>query len=156
MVYKLKFLLSVNKILMAGLQYNFFPTDFFFPRQQTVTRESSNLQQNNLLVNTRTIEDSEDAKQLTSNGNIKSLKAVSSSSLALAPVLKQNPSSNQWSKEMSSLGPLVRFNLPLLLLLGLWYTSDRLIGCKKIKASVKSYYCFCNIYRCIVRFRCLQ
>lgn len=92
-----KFCFLGKQILMAGLQYNFFPTDFFFPRQQTVTREGSNLQQNNLLVNTRTTEDSEDAKQLKSNGNSKSLKAVSSSSLALAPVLKRNsnPSSNQ-------------------------------------------------------------
>lgn len=80
---------------MAGLQYNFFPTDFFFPPQKTVTRESTHQQ----VVLARANDETEDvakAKQLKINSNSKSLKAIpSSSSLALVHVNKQNQETSQ-------------------------------------------------------------
>ncbi|KAL3534489.1 hypothetical protein ACH5RR_002950 [Cinchona calisaya] len=78
---------------MAGQMYNFFPTDFLFPRQKTVARDGTHQQVllvNNLTNNHET-EDVAQVKQLKINSNSKGLKAsLSSSSLALAPIHKQN------------------------------------------------------------------
>ncbi|KAM3205607.1 hypothetical protein BC332_26672 [Capsicum chinense] len=68
---------------MAGLQYKFFPTDFFFPIQKTVNGD--NLSKQNLLIKTRNsdeslIIDESQGKIVINNNNNKSLKAISSSS----------------------------------------------------------------------------
>ena len=75
---------------MAGLQYNFFPTDFFFPK--TVTRDSNPQQVLLTTTNDHETEDTAQPKQLTiSSNSTRVLKAIpSSSSLALAPIRKQN------------------------------------------------------------------
>ncbi|KAM3288623.1 hypothetical protein P3S67_022053 [Capsicum chacoense] len=68
---------------MAGLQYKFFPTDFFFPIQKTVNGD--NLSKQNLLIKTRNsdeslIIDESQGKIVIKNNSNKSLKAISSSS----------------------------------------------------------------------------
>lgn len=66
---------------MAGLQYKFFPTDFFVP-QHTASKESNFLQQQLLLVKKTKGDEEEDIKQL---------KSIPSSTLAaVAPILKKN------------------------------------------------------------------
>ncbi|KAH0721279.1 hypothetical protein KY290_006202 [Solanum tuberosum] len=75
---------------MAGLQYKFFPTDFFFPIQKTVSGD--NISKQNLLIKIRNNDESliEDSQgKIVINNNKKNLKAISSSSLALVPVPKQ-------------------------------------------------------------------
>ncbi|KAH0723592.1 hypothetical protein KY285_006135 [Solanum tuberosum] len=75
---------------MAGLQYKFFPTDFFFPIQKTVSGD--NISKQNLLIKIRNNDESliEDSQgKIVINNNKKNLKAISSSSLASAPVPKQ-------------------------------------------------------------------
>uniref|UniRef100_A0A3Q7IKE3 Uncharacterized protein n=1 Tax=Solanum lycopersicum TaxID=4081 RepID=A0A3Q7IKE3_SOLLC len=75
---------------MAGLQYKFFPTDFFFPIQKTVSGENTSKQ--NLLIKIRNNDESliEESKgKIVINNNKKNLKAISSSSLALISVPKQ-------------------------------------------------------------------
>ncbi|KAL3534470.1 hypothetical protein ACH5RR_002931 [Cinchona calisaya] len=87
---------------MAGQMYNFFPTDFLFPRQKTVARDGTHQQVllvNNLTNNHET-EDVAQVKQLKINSNSKGLKAsLSSSSLALAPIHKQNQEAPDWYHE---------------------------------------------------------
>ncbi|TMW98538.1 hypothetical protein EJD97_003905 [Solanum chilense] len=75
---------------MAGLQYKFFPTDFFFPIQKTVSGE--NISKQNLLIKIRNNDESliEESKgKIVINNNNKNLKAISSSSLALISMPKQ-------------------------------------------------------------------
>ncbi|GAA0154565.1 hypothetical protein LIER_12510 [Lithospermum erythrorhizon] len=81
---------------MAGLQYNFFPTDFFFPRQQTISRDTNGVQQVPL-IKSRNSEDVDDmSTQIRTNSGTKTLKAVSNpASLALLRIKKQNQESNQ-------------------------------------------------------------
>ncbi|KAK4377969.1 hypothetical protein RND71_004265 [Anisodus tanguticus] len=72
---------------MAGLQYKFFPTDFFFPVQKTVSGD--NISKQNILIKTRNsdeslIDDSKSQGKIVISSN-KTLKAISSSSLAFAP-----------------------------------------------------------------------
>nr|GLL47502.1 unnamed protein product [Ipomoea trifida] len=78
---------------MAGLQYNFFPTDFFFPRQQAVTKD--NAPQQIPLVKVKKISDEieESIKPKVQPSKaiaINTKAAVSSSSLALAPLQKKH------------------------------------------------------------------
>ncbi|OIT29349.1 hypothetical protein A4A49_17481 [Nicotiana attenuata] len=85
---------------MAGLQYYFFPTDFFFPPQNTTHRDSKS-QQINLLANTRksheeTLDDSKPQAKPVTNTKSTTLKAViSSSSIVLAPTPKQRQNQGQ-------------------------------------------------------------
>lgn len=77
---------------MAGLQYKFFPTDFFFPIQKTVSGD--NLSKQSLLIKIRNndeslIDDSQGKIVINTNKKKKNLKAISSSSLALVLVPKQ-------------------------------------------------------------------
>ncbi|KAG5583473.1 hypothetical protein H5410_054100 [Solanum commersonii] len=80
---------------MAGLQYKFFPTDFFFPIQKTVSGD--NISKQNLLIKIRNNDESliEDSQgKIVINNNKKNLKAISSSSLPLVPVPKQKKDQN--------------------------------------------------------------
>ena len=86
---------------MAGLQYNFFPTDFFFPAQKTVSGD--NISQQNLLIKTRKSDESLDDSKPQGKTVNKTLKAISSSSssssssslLALVPIPKQKQNQDQ-------------------------------------------------------------
>ncbi|OIS96258.1 hypothetical protein A4A49_26677 [Nicotiana attenuata] len=80
---------------MAGLQYNFFPTDFFFPAQKTVNGD--NISQQNLLIKTRKSDESLDDSKPQGKTVNKTLKAISSSSssLALVPIPKQKQNQDQ-------------------------------------------------------------
>lgn len=84
---------------MAGLQYNFFPTDFFFPPQNTIHRDSTS-QQINLSANTRMTDENLDdskplAKPITNTKSTTLKAAISSSSIILAPISKQRQNQGQ-------------------------------------------------------------
>lgn len=78
---------------MAGLQYNFFPTDLLYPLQKT-NREINTSQQSILLIKTRknsdeSLDDSKSQNKSINNKKKKTtLKAISSPSFALAPIPK--------------------------------------------------------------------
>ena len=82
---------------MAGLQYNFFPTDFFFPPQRSINGDTTG--QKVLPVKTLKKDDIDDSKQSTTlvrhDINKKNLKVFPSSSTALAPIHKQNQNGPQ-------------------------------------------------------------
>ncbi|KAL7169150.1 hypothetical protein ACSBR2_034230 [Camellia fascicularis] len=77
---------------MAGLQYKFFPTDFFFPPQQSVNNTDVPLRQV-LPIKPRKIDDINGCEQpITPIINDKHLKAPPSSSLPISPIGKENQS----------------------------------------------------------------
>ncbi|KAA8518056.1 hypothetical protein F0562_015524 [Nyssa sinensis] len=77
---------------MAGLQYNFFPTDFFFPPQQSVNKDGTRPQV--LPVKTRKRDETDDgevSKTIIQHDNSdKDLKVTLSASPALVPIEKKN------------------------------------------------------------------
>ncbi|OIT07000.1 hypothetical protein A4A49_14693 [Nicotiana attenuata] len=87
---------------MAGLQYNFFPTDLLYPLQKT-NREINISQQSNLLIKTRknsdeSLDDSiSQNKSINNNNKTTTIKAISSSSssFALAPIPKNKKDQDQ-------------------------------------------------------------
>ncbi|CAK9184004.1 unnamed protein product [Ilex paraguariensis] len=90
--------ISFCRASMAGLQYKFFPTDFFVPSQQSVTRDGSSRQQV-VPVRTRKIDEIDESKQpkaivLISEINKKNLKALPSSSQPLVDFDNQNHGSS--------------------------------------------------------------
>uniref|UniRef100_M1BB72 Uncharacterized protein n=1 Tax=Solanum tuberosum TaxID=4113 RepID=M1BB72_SOLTU len=79
---------------MAGLQYNFFPTDLLYPLQNT-NKNISSSQQNSLLIKTKKNSDNEildDSKSInksiSSNNNNNNNVLKVNSSFALAPITK--------------------------------------------------------------------
>uniref|UniRef100_M1ACY2 Uncharacterized protein n=1 Tax=Solanum tuberosum TaxID=4113 RepID=M1ACY2_SOLTU len=77
---------------MAGLQYNFFPTDLLYPLQKT-NKNINSSQQNSFLIKTKKNSDNEildDSKSynksISSSSNNNALKV--NSSFALAPITK--------------------------------------------------------------------
>ncbi|GMP86591.1 hypothetical protein ACSBR2_034231 [Camellia fascicularis] len=80
---------------MAGLQYKFFPTDFFFPPQRSITRDGAT--QNLLPIrNNEKIEDRDASKALIHREiNDKRLKSLPSSSLPLSPIIINPKQENQ-------------------------------------------------------------
>ncbi|KAG8372043.1 hypothetical protein BUALT_Bualt12G0025600 [Buddleja alternifolia] len=73
---------------MAGLQYKFFPTDFLFPPPPATARDGSSHHQL-AVVKLRKADEIDDPKAIAAVTK-KSLKATSSSSVALAPIHKHN------------------------------------------------------------------
>ncbi|XAR69908.1 hypothetical protein NMG60_11001676 [Bertholletia excelsa] len=75
---------------MAGLQYNFFPTDFFFPPQKSLAKDAAHPQV--LPIKAGNTEDQEPHKSLILRGDVndRRLKALPSSSTPIAPVTKQD------------------------------------------------------------------
>ncbi|WMV23969.1 hypothetical protein MTR67_017354 [Solanum verrucosum] len=78
---------------MAGLQYNFFPTDLLYPLQKT-NKNINTSQQNSLLIKTKKNSDNEildDSKSynkfISSTNNNNNILKVNSS-FALAPITK--------------------------------------------------------------------
>ncbi|KAL3379889.1 hypothetical protein AABB24_000510 [Solanum stoloniferum] len=79
---------------MAGLQYNFFPTDLLYPLQKT-NKNINSSQQNSLLIKTKKNSDNEildDSKSInksiSSNNNNNNNVLKVNSSFALAPITK--------------------------------------------------------------------
>ncbi|CAA2970843.1 Hypothetical predicted protein [Olea europaea subsp. europaea] len=72
---------------MAGLQYKFFPTDFFFPPQKFAGRDIAT-QQQIPLVKSRNTDESDEPKQpkITTINT----KAIPSSAASLVPIKKSN------------------------------------------------------------------
>ncbi|CAI9099736.1 OLC1v1036598C1 [Oldenlandia corymbosa var. corymbosa] len=96
---------------MAGLQYNFFPTDFFVPPQKTVAKDAATRPQQ--LTLPRTIDETEDVSNGQKLKLTKNLKAIppssSSSSVTLAPVRKRTQQA-QRPEQPSASAELKQFN----------------------------------------------
>ncbi|TMW81170.1 hypothetical protein EJD97_011368, partial [Solanum chilense] len=78
---------------MAGLQYNFFPTDLLYPLQKT-KKDINTSQQNSLLIKTKKnsdneiLDDSKSYNNSTSNMNNTNNVLIANSSFALTPIIK--------------------------------------------------------------------
>uniref|UniRef100_A0A0V0H2V9 Putative ovule protein n=1 Tax=Solanum chacoense TaxID=4108 RepID=A0A0V0H2V9_SOLCH len=78
---------------MAGLQYNFFPTDLLYPLQKT-NKNINTSQQNSLFIKTKKnsdneiLDDSKSYNKFTSSTNNNNNILKANSSVALAPITK--------------------------------------------------------------------
>lgn len=78
---------------MAGLQYNFFPTDLLYPLQKT-KKDINTSQQNSLLIKTKKnsdneiLDDSKSYNNSISNTNNNNNVLIANSSFVLAPITK--------------------------------------------------------------------
>uniref|UniRef100_M1ACI5 Uncharacterized protein n=1 Tax=Solanum tuberosum TaxID=4113 RepID=M1ACI5_SOLTU len=78
---------------MAGLQYNFFPTDLLYPLQKT-NKNINTSQQNSLLIKTKKnsdneiLDDSKSYNKFISSTNNNNNIHKANSSFALAPITK--------------------------------------------------------------------
>ncbi|MCE5166744.1 hypothetical protein HAX54_025677 [Datura stramonium] len=90
---------------MAGLQYNFFPTDLLYPLQKT-NKNINISHQNSLLIKTKKNSDEflDDSKSYNksisssnnnNNNNTLKLNSSSSSSFVLAPITKHEENQTQ-------------------------------------------------------------